>query len=291
LFLEGPLCHPGGSLGGRPPDESELAIPQADVAISLPILWGFPFWDQGARPPPPVNELVLSLFPGIGILDTGFEEHGFCVVRGPDLLWGGDVKNFHPPSGVFDGVIGGPPCQMFSSLTHILRHRGYPIQENLIPEFERIVNEARPRWFVMENVIGAPIPQTQGYMVDDTLLNNRWLGEEQNRLHRFSFGTLGETKLKYRIALFENMRKSARVLARGSIAIGTSGPNRLRKLGHRNRAGLREACRLQGLPEEMFDHSPFTVEAAHKAIGNAVALPMARELARAVREAITNDTI
>jgi hypothetical protein len=35
--------------------------------------------------PPP---LVLSLFPGIGLLDMAFEEEGFCVVRGPDLLWG-----------------------------------------------------------------------------------------------------------------------------------------------------------------------------------------------------------
>jgi site-specific DNA-cytosine methylase len=28
--------------------------------------------------------LVLSLFPGIGLLDMAFEAHGFCVVRGPD---------------------------------------------------------------------------------------------------------------------------------------------------------------------------------------------------------------
>lgn len=33
--------------------------------------------------------LVLSLFPGIGLLDMAFEEEGFTVVRGPDLLWGG----------------------------------------------------------------------------------------------------------------------------------------------------------------------------------------------------------
>ena len=58
--------------------------------------------------------LVLSLFPGIGLLDRAFELEGFCVVRGPDLLWGGDIKTFHPPAGVFDGVIGGPPCTLWA---------------------------------------------------------------------------------------------------------------------------------------------------------------------------------
>jgi len=31
-----------------------------------------------------VSGLVLSLFPGIGLLDRAFEEEGFTVVRGPD---------------------------------------------------------------------------------------------------------------------------------------------------------------------------------------------------------------
>ncbi len=35
--------------------------------------------------------LILSIFPGVGLLDRAFEECGFCVVRGPDLLWGGGV--------------------------------------------------------------------------------------------------------------------------------------------------------------------------------------------------------
>ena len=42
--------------------------------------------------------LVLSLFPGIGLLDMAFEEAGFTVVRGPDLLRGGDIRRFHPPA-------------------------------------------------------------------------------------------------------------------------------------------------------------------------------------------------
>lgn len=104
-----------------------------------------------------VRDLVLSLFPGIGLLDSAFEEQGFCVVRGPDLLWGGDVRNFHPPPGKFDGVIGGPPCQVHSKAGKILGTES----EDMIPEFVRVVDEVRPRWLVMENVpqaIEASIP-------------------------------------------------------------------------------------------------------------------------------------
>ena len=104
--------------------------------------------------------LVLSLFPGIGLLDMAFEEEGFCVVRGPDLLWGGDIKIFHPPAGKFDGVIGGPPCQPFSPLVHLVRANGRePKHGNLIPEFERVVYESECAWFLMEEVSQAPEPQ------------------------------------------------------------------------------------------------------------------------------------
>src|SRR5713226_9467971 len=82
---------------------------------------------------PTEGQLVLSLFPGIGLLDMAFEEEGFCVVRGPDVLWGGDIRRFHPPAGVFAGVIGGPPCQAFSRLAIMVRHNGYePKFGNLI---------------------------------------------------------------------------------------------------------------------------------------------------------------
>jgi hypothetical protein len=50
------------------------------------------------------ENLVLSVFPGADLLGRGFEQEGFCVVRGPDLVWGGDVRTFHPPPGAFGGV-------------------------------------------------------------------------------------------------------------------------------------------------------------------------------------------
>ena len=143
-------------------------------------------------------ELVLSLFPGIGLLDKAFELEGFCVVRGPDLLWGGDVRGFHPPAAKFHGVIGGPPCQEFSRLRHLLATQGRkPRHGNLIPEFERIVAEARPGWFLMENVPEAPEPCVPGYVSRSLLMNNRWIGGIQHRKRRFTFGTGQGLELRF----------------------------------------------------------------------------------------------
>ena len=145
-----------------------------------------------------MSAFVLSLFPGIGMLDSAFEQEGFCVVRGPDVLWGGDIRRFQPPAGKFDGVIGGPPCQMFSSLARLVEANGHkPRFGNLIPEFERCIMEAQPAWFLMENVRQAPEPAIASYGVKSFLLDNSWLpdsefyGHEQRRLRRFCFGMRG----------------------------------------------------------------------------------------------------
>lgn len=97
--------------------------------------------------------LVLSLFPGYDLFGRAFEAQGFTVVRGPDAIWGGDVRAFHPPSGVFQGVIGGPPCQVFSNARGVKR---VDIERSdMVPEFVRVVCEAAPVWWIMENVTAA----------------------------------------------------------------------------------------------------------------------------------------
>lgn len=145
-----------------------------------------------------MNSLILSLFPGIGLLDMAFELESFCVVRGPDVLWGGDIRRFHAPAGRFDGIIGGPPCQMFSSLARLVEANGHKTRfGNLIPEFERCVREAAPLWFLMENVEAAPVPSIAGYGIRPIILDNSMLagddgfGQEQRRVRRFSFGLRG----------------------------------------------------------------------------------------------------
>jgi DNA (cytosine-5)-methyltransferase 1 len=96
-----------------------------------------------------MGKMVLSLFPGIGLLDRAFEEQGFQIVRGPDLIWGGDIHTFHVEPYLFHGVIGGSPCQKFSTANEV----GPGSQAtDLIGEFVRIVDEAQPDFVVMENV-------------------------------------------------------------------------------------------------------------------------------------------
>lgn len=234
-----------------------------------------------------MNNLVLSIFPGIDLLGRAFEEEGYCVVRGPDVLWGGDVRTFHPPAGVFGGVIGGPPCQFASRLRNVVLARGATLAENRIPEFLSIVDEAQPAWWLMENVTEAPEPSLDGYAVCHLVLHNRWLGEEQHRKRRFSFGTRSGSSLDVEVVVFESARWSPAVCASGSTKPGApkDRQTRLAYHGWKTAEALRESLRLQGLPSDFCDHMPFTLKGKHLVIGNGVPVPMGRAIAKAVRQA------
>lgn len=108
------------------------------------------------------QSLVLSLFPGAGLLDRGFEQAGFCVVRGPDTVFGQCIEIFSAPAGHFTGVFGGPPCQDFS------RARRRPPTghgERMLRHFARLVTEANPDWWLLENVPGVPDLAIPSYRV------------------------------------------------------------------------------------------------------------------------------
>jgi DNA (cytosine-5)-methyltransferase 1 len=242
--------------------------------------------------------LVLSLFPGVGLLDMAFEEAGFCVVRGPDVLWGGDVRKFRPPAHRFEGIIGGPPCQPFSQLVHIVRANGYePRHENLIPEFERIVAEAAPAWFVMEEVPAAPLPECEGFELHSQIVNARHVGSTQNRERRISFGTQDGRALRLETNVFEPMDwdyavtgdarvRPVKMLAGGKMKANRSGG----RTSSLDRGGgslpFEKMCELQGLPADFLSEAPFTVSGKRQAVGNGVPLPMGRAIAFAVRSAM-----
>jgi len=65
-------------------------------------------------------------------------------VRGRDLLEAAGLD-------AVDVVVGGPPCQGFSMAGY--RDRG-DVRNSLVFQFVRLVSELRPRWLVMENVVG-----------------------------------------------------------------------------------------------------------------------------------------
>lgn len=97
-----------------------------------------------------MEDWLLSVYPGLDLIGREFERVGYTVFRGPDLLWGGDSRRFHVSPGIFHGIIGGPPCQWNSQLAIL----GNVRIKDLTHDFLRIVQEAEPRWAVMENVRG-----------------------------------------------------------------------------------------------------------------------------------------
>lgn len=210
------------------------------------------------------SRLILSLFPGVGLLDMAFEEIGYCVVRGPDMIWGGDIRTFHPPSGVFWGVIGGPPCQEFSGLN---RNPAVKRGVEMLGEFCRSVTEARPEWWIMENVARVPnvtrLVKSAGYVTQRFDINQSWYCDV-SRLRHIQFGSL-----------------SGRLLDVGHRSV--TGNKQPAALANDSR-GFRELCRLQGLPDD-FDLPGMTVKGKKRAVGNGVPLQMGRILANAVKDA------
>ena len=216
--------------------------------------------------------LVLSLFPGADLLGRGFEAEGFCVVRGPDILWGQDVRDFAPARHKFTGIIGGSPCQDFSKA-----RRCAPTGEGLelLRQFVRVVDGAGPGWYLLENVPGvpdvAPLFEERGatgWTVQRTNVNAKEVpGCAQNRLRCFQFG--------WRDGL------GPLVIHRGKPASGAS-PCAMATEGKRQtRRTFADFCELQGLPRD-FALPGLTLQARYRAVGNGVPIPLARAVAAAV---------
>jgi DNA (cytosine-5)-methyltransferase 1 len=167
---------------------------------------------------------VLDLFCGAGGFSYGFDTHkAFQVTCGVDLLID-RVRSFHlnhPYANAIatdireyrleqlahdamnpDVVIGGPPCQGFSSIRPF-RNLTEGDKRNSLPEqYLLTVGLLRPKWFIFENVVGLMSHKkgsvlrdlieglrSLNYVVDWRVINCAGFGVPQNRERVFVVGT------------------------------------------------------------------------------------------------------
>lgn len=157
---------------------------------------------------------VVSLFSGSGGLDLGFlSTNRYEIVFANDFdkhacrtyshnignhIVCDDISNLKglPKA---DIIIGGPPCQGFST-ANPLRSFDDP-RNQLFKEYSRVLKEAKPKVFLMENVSGMTTMQNGnvfkliktelaqcGYKIYDKLLNAKDFGVPQNRKRIFVVG-------------------------------------------------------------------------------------------------------
>lgn len=231
--------------------------------------------------------LVLSQFPGVDLLGMAFERSGYTVVRGPDPIYGGDIKTFTTPPGVFQGIIGGPPCQSHCTYANLNRAQGKNVREDLVHEFIRSVEEGQPHWWLMENSPQVPTIEIPGYFCAKPIkLNARWFGSEQSRLRKWQFGCKEDRKLYVDTVALEPARTETACMASegrsGKLkTVQVDGKPRTR---HSPRRSPAKFCELQGLPPDFMDKLPFTNEWKYRVVGNGVPLQMGMALAAAVKE-------
>ncbi|MBQ6618569.1 MAG: DNA cytosine methyltransferase [Thermoguttaceae bacterium] len=177
---------------------------------------------------------IIDCFCGAGGLSLGFERAGFEVVYAFDIdeasvnTYNHNKKHHHGTAfvrdiydvdrsriekdlgheiGSIDVVIGGPPCQGFS-----IQRRGEntDIRNNLVLEFARLIQDIRPRLFVMENVggllsvRGKPFLEQVfkelgdvGYLIQKRLLLATDYGVPQSRKRVFVVGELSSDSLHH----------------------------------------------------------------------------------------------
>jgi DNA (cytosine-5)-methyltransferase 1 len=165
---------------------------------------------------------IIDLFSGCGGLSFGFQNVGFNVVAGFDnwelandvyrsnfkhqafsldlgLLKGNFeiFQKLHP-----DIIVGGPPCQDFSSAGKRNESLG---RGNLTISFAEIVTAVQPQFFIMENVArfikssqykeAKNIFKSFGYGLSEAILDASFCGVPQNRKRFFLIGEFnGEDK-------------------------------------------------------------------------------------------------
>lgn len=172
-----------------------------------------------------INEKVkvISLFSGSGGLDLGFLETGkFEIIYANDFNYQACETYTHNIGNHIvcedisklknlpqaDVIIGGPPCQGFSTANP---SRSFDDPRNqLFKEYARIIKEVQPKVFLMENVSGMVTMQKGkvfelirkelsncGYNLSYKLLNARDYGVPQSRRRMIVIGVRNDINIKF----------------------------------------------------------------------------------------------
>lgn len=213
--------------------------------------------------------LILSLFSGIDLFGEGFQEAGFCVVQAGDIILGKDIRKFRAMPGKFNGVIGGSPCQDFSRARRSAP-TGYGLE--MLEHFKRVVMEAQPEWFLLENVPNVPTITIDGYQMQRFFLNANECGSCQNRNRYFQFGS--------KEGLVLDIKRQPKPPKSEPCVMASEGNKAARR-------SWEDFCKLQGITEP-FDLPDLTKLSAYKVVGNAVNLGVSRTIAAAISAAYVN---
>lgn len=155
---------------------------------------------------------TISLFSGAGGLDLGVEQAGYRVLAALEFdsdacaslrtnfptasILQGDIRRISTDeilraagvgAGEVELLVGGPPCTPFSKSGYWLEHkrRGLDPEASLLEHYVRVLDEARPRAFLLENVFALAYANH----------NRPWLGFLLESFDRLGYHVTQETVL------------------------------------------------------------------------------------------------
>lgn len=173
---------------------------------------------------------IVSIFSGVGGIDSGFERAGFETVYASDIwdiaceslkknfpkaevvcnsIENIDFTNIKSSYGEIDGLVGGPPCPPFSKSRFYRKEKERGINDEdgfmTVSNYFRAVEELKPKFFLFENVHGFVFKPHEtalelvineserlGYKVFHKVLNSADFGVPQTRQRFICVGVLKE---------------------------------------------------------------------------------------------------